>query len=91
MYGEGGYAYVYLCYGIHCLLNLVTGQEGEGAAVLIRACEPVRGLSHVLARRKAKRAEPSLLTGPGKVMLQTRSQGAFLGWLIPQLPTQSSS
>src|SRR5688572_26549600 len=44
MWGPPGHAYVYLCYGIHSMLNFVTDREGEGAAVLIRSCEPVRGL-----------------------------------------------
>lgn len=77
MWGPPGHAYVYLCYGIHSLLNLVTGAEGEGAAVLIRACEPVRGLSHVLARRKAQRSAPTLLAGPGKV---SAALGLDLRW-----------
>ncbi len=67
MWGPPGHAYVYLCYGLHHLLNLVTGADGEGAAVLIRACEPVRGLDKLLERRRATAVRPALLTGPGKV------------------------
>jgi DNA-3-methyladenine glycosylase len=67
MWGPPGHAYVYLCYGIHNLLNFVTDREGEGAAVLIRSCEPVRGLPEILARRRAQSERPPLLTGPGKV------------------------
>lgn len=66
MWGPPGRAYVYLCYGLHSLLNLVTGPEGEGAAVLIRACAPVAGL-RVIQERRGGRAGPILLTGPGKV------------------------
>jgi DNA-3-methyladenine glycosylase len=65
MWGPGGHAYVYLCYGIHHLLNIVTG-HAEGKAVLIRACEPVAGLPTILRRRGAKHG-PQLLAGPGKV------------------------
>lgn len=66
MWETGGRAYVYLCYGLHQMLNLTTDVEGNGAAVLIRACEPVRGLDTIQARRGDKRG-PVLLTGPGKV------------------------
>jgi DNA-3-methyladenine glycosylase len=71
MWGPPGHAYVYLCYGLHSMLNLVTDREGEGAAVLIRAAEPIAGLSTVAARRGGKTG-PEALTGPGKV-------GAALG------------
>jgi DNA-3-methyladenine glycosylase len=66
MYGPGGHAYVYLCYGLHTLLNLTAGDVEEGAAVLIRAAEPVSGLDVVLERRGHLKG-PALLTGPGKV------------------------
>jgi DNA-3-methyladenine glycosylase len=66
MWGPPGHAYVYLCYGMHNMLNLVTGAEGEGAAVLIRSCEPVAGESVVMARRGGM-AGPASLAGPGKV------------------------
>jgi DNA-3-methyladenine glycosylase len=66
MWGPPGRAYVYLCYGIHQMLNLVSDPEGCGAAVLIRACEPLEGLETVRARRGHKEG-PVLLTGPGKV------------------------
>ncbi|MEZ4451139.1 MAG: DNA-3-methyladenine glycosylase [Nannocystaceae bacterium] len=66
MWGPPGRAYVYVCYGLHAMLNLVTGAVGEGAAVLIRACEPVAGL-RVIQERRGGRAGPILLTGPGKV------------------------
>lgn len=76
MWGPAGRAYVYLCYGMHQMLNLVTGQEGEGAAVLIRSCEPVEGLELVRARRGQKQG-PVLLTGPGKVGAALALDGSF--------------
>jgi len=66
MWGPAGRAYVYLCYGLHQMLNLVTNDADEGAAVLIRACEPVQGLCTIRARRGG-RTGPVLLNGPGKV------------------------
>ena len=71
LWGPPGRAYVYLCYGLHELLNVVTNPEGEAAAVLIRAARPIAGLPEV-QRRRGGRDGPSLLTGPGKV-------GAALG------------
>jgi len=68
MWGAAGHVYMYLCYGIHHMLNVVTDREGEGAAVLIRACEPVAGLAQIVRRRGTDRGDrPVLLTGPGKV------------------------
>jgi len=66
MWGMGGHCYVYLCYGIHQMLNVVTGDIGDGAAVLIRACEIVDGLQKLLERRKVK-PEASVCNGPGKI------------------------
>ena len=51
MYREGGCAYIYLCYGIHHLFNIVTNVEGLADAVLIRALEPVEGLEEIGMRR----------------------------------------
>jgi DNA-3-methyladenine glycosylase len=53
LYGPPGFAYVYLNYGIHCLVNVVTEEEGSPAAVLIRALEPLEGLP-VMRRRRAR-------------------------------------
>lgn len=66
MWGPPGRAYVYLCYGLHQMLNLVTNRNGEGAAVLIRSCEPMAGHETIALRRGGKEG-PALLTGPGKV------------------------
>jgi DNA-3-methyladenine glycosylase len=66
MWGPPGHAYVYLCYGLHHLLNFVTGPEGHAAAVLIRGCEPLAGLD-TIRRRRSDLDGPSLLDGPGKV------------------------
>ena len=71
IWGPPGHAYVYLCYGIHHMLNLVTGADGEAGAVLIRAAEPVSGLDVIRGRRRGLDG-PALLNGPGKV-------GAALG------------
>lgn len=66
MFGPPGRAYVYLCYGIHQMLNVSAEPEGSGAAVLIRSAEVVEGVDLVEARR-ARPAGPQLLAGPGKV------------------------
>lgn len=66
MWGAPGHAYVYLCYGLHQMLNLVTDEAGRGAAVLVRSCEVVAGLDEV-RRRRGDKSGPVLLTGPGKV------------------------
>jgi DNA-3-methyladenine glycosylase len=66
MWGPAGRVYVYLCYGLHNMLNLVTNREGEGAAVLIRSCEPVAGHDVIRSRRGGIEG-PQALAGPGKV------------------------
>ncbi|CAI0402759.1 unnamed protein product [Linum tenue] len=67
VFGAGGHAYVYLCYGLHTMLNVVADEEGVGAAVLIRACAPVSGLDTIKRRRGQETDKPVLLTGPGKI------------------------
>ena len=66
LWGPPGRAYVYLCYGIHHMLNLVTGRDGEAGAVLVRAAEPVAGLAVLRSRRRGVDG-PALLAGPGRL------------------------
>lgn len=65
MYAEGGVAYVYLCYGIHHLFNVVVNAKETPEAILIRAVEPLEGLPTMLRRRNMSRMEPRLTAGPG--------------------------
>jgi len=65
MYGPGGIAYVYMCYGIHYLLNAVTNVEGVAQAVLIRGLMPTQGVEIMLQRRKKKKVDETLAGGPG--------------------------
>lgn len=67
MFGPGGHAYIYLCYGLHHLLNFVTNVEGIPHAVLIRAIYPTDGIDTILQRRKKGKVTPSLTNGPGTV------------------------
>ena len=67
MYGAGGQAYVYLCYGIHQMFNIVTSQEGEPHAILIRAIEPIHGKELMLERTGKKSWDETVTSGPGRV------------------------
>lgn len=65
MYLAGGVTYVYLCYGIHHLLNVVSGMVGNPQAVLIRAIEPTEGVELMLERRRMEKLAPRITAGPG--------------------------
>ncbi len=65
LFGPPGRAYVYLCYGIHHLLNIVTGEDGQAQAVLVRSAEVVAGHETVTKRRRI--TGRGSLAGPGKV------------------------
>ncbi|RTL58905.1 MAG: DNA-3-methyladenine glycosylase [Sphingobacteriales bacterium] len=67
MYATGGTAYVYLCYGIHHLFNVVTNKKGIPHAILIRGAEPLEGVETMLKRTKKKKADYTLTKGPGNV------------------------
>jgi DNA-3-methyladenine glycosylase len=100
LFGPPGRAYVYRSYGIHALLNAVCESEGTGAAVLIRALEPLEGLDVMRERRGLERPE-DLCSGPGKLTQAldvelhhndgdlaagpVRLLGAAPGWEAPEL------
>jgi DNA-3-methyladenine glycosylase len=66
MFGNGGFAYVYLCYGIHNLFNVVTNTEGVADAVLIRALQPLEGEELMMKRMKSTSLN-RITSGPGKL------------------------
>ncbi len=65
MFLEGGVAYIYLCYGIHHLFNVVTHAESVPHAVLIRAIQPSYGIEHMMQRRNRTKIDRLLSSGPG--------------------------
>ncbi len=67
MFQKGGIAYVYLCYGIHALLNVVTNIEDIPHAILIRAIKPICGIDTMLKRRNKKKLDKTLTSGPGSL------------------------
>lgn len=67
MFGPPGIAYVYLCYGIHHLFNVVTNGPQRADAVLIRALEPLEGMGTMLKRRSMVKMEPRVTMGPGSL------------------------
>lgn len=67
MYGEAGTSYVYICYGMHQMLNVVTNKKDIPDAVLIRALEPIEGIETMLERTGKKQLDNTLTRGPGNV------------------------
>ncbi len=82
MYHQGGKAYVYLCYGLHHLFNIVTNIEEVPHAVLIKAIYPIIGEKEIFKRRNATKPKKDLTVGPGKVSqalgIQTNHNGLLL-------------
>jgi DNA-3-methyladenine glycosylase len=82
MYADGGVAYVYLCYGIHHMFNVVTNNKNIPHAILIRALEPLRGIDKMLERTGKLKLDNSLTKGPGNISkamgIQTRHTGISL-------------
>jgi DNA-3-methyladenine glycosylase len=66
MFGPPGHLYVYFTYGMHHCMNVVTGRDGEGSAVLLRAAEPLRGLDAMGLRRGVEDPQ-RLLSGPARL------------------------
>lgn len=67
MYESGGIAYVYLCYGIHHLFNIVTNTKGNADAILVRAIEPTLGIDIMQERRGKSKVDKTLTSGPGNI------------------------
>ncbi len=67
MYSAPGTAYVYICYGMHQMMNIVTNDFNIPDAILLRAVEPLQGIDHMLERRGKKKSDKTLTRGPGKV------------------------
>ena len=93
MFQAGGRAYIYLCYGIHHLFNVVTGPEDMAHAVLIRAIEPIDGYEIMLDRRGLamapnQRSKITLTTGPGAMSKALGLTTDFTGQslLLPDTP-----
>jgi len=86
LFGAPGTAYVYLIYGLHWLLNVVTEPEGTGGAVLIRAVEPVAGEGVMQQRRAAARRRQDLTNGPGKLTEAFGIDDAFHGTMLTGPP-----
>jgi DNA-3-methyladenine glycosylase len=68
-YNDGGLSYVYLCYGIHYLFNIITNTKEIPHAVLIRAIEPIEGVDIMLHRRKKNKPTYDLTAGPGSLSM----------------------
>lgn len=77
MFGKGGHSYVYLCYGMHNLFNVVTNGENTADAILIRAIEPIKGIDQMSIRRGDLKNKFHLTSGPGKL---TKALGIDRNW-----------
>jgi DNA-3-methyladenine glycosylase len=87
MYATGGVAYVYICYGMHHLMNIVTGPKDNAHAVLIRALEPAEGIEIMAERRQMDVSDIRLTKGPGALSL---AMGLTSKWSGESLVSSSS-
>jgi len=78
MYGEAGRAYIYFTYGMHWLLNVVTGEVGFPAAVLLRAIIPLQG-TEIISANRTGRPEKEWCNGPAKICQALQISGAMNG------------
>lgn len=99
MFGGAGHLYVYFTYGMHFCMNVVSGGTGEGAAVLLRAAEPLRGLTEMQASR-GRTSVPELCSGPARLCQAFGIDRSFDGidlvsgsdmWIAEGAPVASSS
>ncbi|MET7708515.1 DNA-3-methyladenine glycosylase [Micromonospora sp. NPDC005413] len=89
MFGPAGHAYVYFTYGMHWCMNVVTGVEGEAAAVLVRAGEVVNGLDVARDRRPAVRRDVDLARGPARLCATLGiDRSAYGGYLLGDGPVR---
>lgn len=82
MYKEAGLAYVYLCYGIHHLFNVVTNAIDIPNAVLIRAVEPIEGINYMQQRKSTRKMGKPLGSGPGNVAKSLGLTTQHTGWSL---------
>ncbi|HTJ48297.1 MAG TPA: DNA-3-methyladenine glycosylase [Cyclobacteriaceae bacterium] len=82
MFNHGGHVYVYLCYGMHHLVNVVTNDEDIADAVLIRAIEPLEGIDEMKKLRGSKTRHLQLTSGPGKLTKALGINRTFNGKLL---------
>ncbi len=87
MFGPAGNLYVYFTYGMHYCANVVTGQEGEGSAVLIRAVEPVKGLEY-LSKNRPNADGNQITNGPAKLCQALKIDKSFNGHNLRMQPLQ---
>lgn len=79
MFGTPGKAYVYFCYGVHYLLNVITEEEGTAGAVLLRGLEPLEGIEQMIINRGGKTGR-GLVDGPGKLTEALKISLSLNGW-----------
>lgn len=87
MFGPAGYAYVYFTYGMHYCMNVVTGPEGEGSAVLIRALEPLQGID-IMRRFRPHKPDHQLTNGPAKLCYALDINKSLNGHDLSEKPLQ---
>jgi len=87
MYSQGGTAYVYLCYGVHSLFNVVTNKKDVPHAVLIRAIKPVVGTDTMLRRSGKKSVDKAFGNGPGKISKILGIHFSYSGMDLTKKPT----
>ncbi|MEP7195012.1 MAG: DNA-3-methyladenine glycosylase [Saprospiraceae bacterium] len=69
MYNHGGCSYVYICYGVHYLFNVVTAPADKAHAVLVRAIEPIEGIEIMMKRRSHATFQNTITKGPGSLSM----------------------